>query len=196
MPSHRYSVVAALAACTSLIALAGTAGAAKPAPAPLRDQTIKLDTYEPNNDGFAGPVSPRDYLIANRPYVVEAQGTFSLYAAREYSKSTLDSPWNTVCGTPESSPMFPSTYAPDGPVGQDPEFVFARPWKRRKCQTISLPTHWPNFEARSDKSTGYAHPALIGPRPTTPSTTHTYSYALMGTGASPQFRLRDRPTSD
>jgi hypothetical protein len=85
-----------------------------------------------------------------------------------------------LCGTPLASP--------EGPLGQDAEFVFARAWTS-PCPE-ELPVHWNNFEMSTGVK-GYGHPMAIGGPFKAPTTGHEYSYALVGEGSPAMFRLRD-----
>ncbi|MCW2982834.1 MAG: hypothetical protein JWR63_404 [Conexibacter sp.] len=155
---------------------------------------LRLDAYEPNNDGFAGAVTS-NVLPAGSHWVAEVQGTINYYFPSYYG--WVREPWPVVCGTPDDSgPMFPSEdrswYKT---VGQDPEFVFARPWTKHRCDANPLPKHWNNFQI--SRGAGFGHIAPLGAPLTGPTADHKYVYPITGIGASAKFRLKDRPrTSD
>lgn len=175
------------------IVFAGLAGAAQ---AKVRGSlNVTLDSYEPNNDGFAGPVSTQKLPEGSR-WVAVVQGTFSYYAPSWYSRPPTN--W-TFCGiADEDGPLFASPdKASGGPVGMDAEFIFGRPGTRKFCRSHSLPMRWPNFEMRTGKLSPYEHYSALGPTLYAPTADHTYSYPLVGWGQPAQFRLKDRPrTSD
>jgi hypothetical protein len=175
------------------IVFAGLTGAAQ-AKKPAGSLNVTLDSYEPNNDGFAGPVKAK-VLPWNTRWVAVVQGTVSYYAPSQYS--TPQSPFRVVCGTPDlSGPLFASPDKPSGgPVGFDPEFIFGRPSRKSTCSKHPLPVRWTNFEIKSGNTWG--HPWPLGPDQFAPAADHTYSYPFVAWGTAPQFRLRDRPrTSD
>lgn len=176
------------------IVFAGLAGAAQ---AKVRGSlNVTLDSYEPNNDGFAGPVSTAKLPEGSR-WVAVVQGTFSYYAPSLYNAPTA--PFTMLCGDPiDSGPIFPSPDRPaNRPVGMDAQFVFGRPSTRKICNKYPLPSAWRNFEIRTGKLSPYEHYAALGPTLTAPTADHTYSYPLVGWGQPAQFRLKDRPrTSD
>lgn len=154
---------------------------------------LRLDAYEPNNDGFAGPVTSK-ILPAGTHWVAEVQGTVSYYEPSFYGGNRM--PFPKVCGTPDDSgPMFPSDDRPwDHTVGQDAEFIFARPWTERGCNKNPLPMHWGNFQI--SRGAGYGHTDPLGGPSAAPAADHKYSYPITGVGKSAQFRLKDRPRTN
>jgi hypothetical protein len=153
---------------------------------------LMLDSYEPNNDGFAGPVTS-NILPAGTHWVAEVQGTLSYYAPAAY---VVHSPF-VLCGTPDVlGPMFSSPDRPlHKPAGMDAEFIFGRPSSQRVCDRYPLPAHWPNFQI--SRGAGFDNRDLLGAPLAGPTADHKYSYPITGIGKSAQFRLRDRPrTSD
>jgi hypothetical protein len=153
---------------------------------------LRLDAYEPNNDGFAGPVTSK-ILPAGTHWVAEVQGSVSYYEPSFYGGRRM--PFPIVCGTPEDSVLFPSDDRPwDHPAGQDPEFVFARPWTEHRCAKNPLPKHWSNFQIT--RGAGYGHTEPLGGRHPAPAADHKYSYPITGIGKSAQFRLKDRPRTN
>jgi hypothetical protein len=177
------------------IVFAGLAGAAQ---AKARGSlNVTLDSYEPNNDGFAGAVSTKNLPEGSR-WVAVVQGTFSYYEPSQYSSPSK--PFKALCGTPDlSGPLFASPDKPaGGPVGMDAEFLISRPARKASwCASHPLPHRWPNFEMRTGKLSPYQHYSALGPTLYAPTADHTYSYPLVGWGQAAQFRLKDRPrTSD
>jgi hypothetical protein len=155
---------------------------------------LVLDSYEPNNDGFAGAVTSK-VLPLHSNWVAEVQGTISYYASSAYTVPSA--PWPVLCGTPDlTGPMFPSLAFPASKVvGMDPEFLFARPWTAKRCAKHPLPLHWSNFQI--SRGAGFAHRTQIGGRKPTMEPDHKYLYPISGIGEPAQFRLKDRPrTSD
>jgi hypothetical protein len=136
---------------------------------------LVLDSYEPNNDGFAGAVTSK-VLPLHSNWVAEVQGTISYYEPSQY--------------------VFPSEVHPTAKgVGMDAEFIFARPSTSKRCAKHPLPAHWGNFEI--SRGAGFGNRTPIGGRPSVAAPDHTYRYPISGIGKSAQFRLKDRPrTSD
>jgi hypothetical protein len=174
-----------------MVAFASTAAAAVAPQSSVEHLT--LDSYHNWNRNYTPPVSSDNRLAANSHYVATVSGTFSYYASKDYSSHPL-APWTIVCGTPNRSSMYPGSLGGYGPVGFDAEFVFSRPWTPKRCAKAHLPQRWPNFEANTGE--GWSHPQILGALPTVPTSDHTYSFAIAGTGARVQFRLRDVWTRD
>jgi hypothetical protein len=176
-----------------VIAFAGLAGAAQAKKS--ASLNVTLDTYEPNNDGFAGPVASK-VLPDHSRWVAVVQGTFSYYSPSLYVDHPAR-PFQVLCGTPDfTGPLFPSPDKPSNkPVGMDAEFQFARPSRRSRCQRYPLPGHWYNFQIKTAGT--WSHIPDLGPGEVVPTADHTYSYPLVGYDRPAQFRLKDRPrTSD
>lgn len=177
-----------------LVAFAGLTGAAQAKKKPVGSLTFKLDAYEPNNDGFAGPVASAK-LPEGSKWVAEVEGTISYYAPSQYT--TPEAPFTLICGTPDfGGPIFASPDKPNAkPVGMDAEFIFGRPSTRKICRQYKLPSHWPNFQLNS--GSGYKHPAPTGPELFAPTADHKYGFPVNGHDKPALFRLKDRPrTSD
>jgi len=158
-------------------------------------QTKVLDSYEPNNDGYAGSIKSA-VLTAGVPYVAEVQGTFSYYEKQNLKRATLLPPWNVLCGTPMSSVMFPSSHVKkkfQGRADLDAENIFAMPRVSLADCKPTYPVHWINFQLTSTAvSGGYAHVAPL----TGDVANHAYSYPLLGAGEPAGFRLEDLPRTD
>lgn len=158
-------------------------------------QTKVLDSYEPNNDGYAGSIKSA-VLDAGVPYVAEVQGTFSYYEKQNLRRKTLRPPWNVLCGTPMSSVMFPSSHVKkkfQGRADLDAENIFAMPRVSLSDCKPSYPVHWINFQITSTAvSGGYAHVTPL----TSDVANHAYSYPLLGAGQPAGFRLEDLPRTD
>jgi hypothetical protein len=163
-------------------------------------QNTVLDSYEPNNDHFAGPVRSTSKLSVGVPYVAEVQGTFSYYEKQNLKPSTLEAPWTVLCGSPLADPMFLSSHVKkkfQKRVDLDPEFIFAIPRKQAGDCSGSYPQHWINFQlSTTTGSAGYGHVEPLGPYPTAPTADHRYLYPLLGAGEKARFRLVDRPRTD
>lgn len=146
-----------------------------------------LNTYEPYNDGAAGPVSTSGALDSGVSYTVTIWGTFSAW----------DPPcWANVCkGVPKDFPMFPSPDIPNYKVGVDPAFVFAV----AGCddQSCSAPWNVPTLHFRLEISLdgGTSWASLVPMNPIY-DTSHSYTYRVEGQGHPAQFRYVDDPLSD
>jgi hypothetical protein len=159
---------------------------------PSASNNLVLDSYEPNNDGFAGPVKSA-VLQWGTKWVAEVQGTVSYYSPESWSPVLP----KVLCGVPDwNGPMFPSPDRPSNkPVGMDAAFIFARPSSRAGCRWNPSPAHWPNFEI--SRGMGFDNRTVLGVPVSQPTLDHKYSYPIIGIGKAAQFRLKDRPrTSD
>lgn len=188
MSVRRLAVVVAVLICA--LVPAATASAA-----PVFPQSKVLDSYEPNNDDYAGPVRSA-VLTAGAPYVAEVQGTFSYYQKQDLRKRTLGAPWTVLCGTPMPSVMFRSSHVKrkfQGRANLDAENIFALPRVSPADCRASYPVHWTNFEVTSTATSGdYGHVEPIA----SDVANHTYSYPLLGAGQPAGFRLQDLPRTD
>src|SRR4051812_42753436 len=172
----------------SSIVLVALVGSVSPAAAALNTtDTVYLDSYDPANDGDAGPASTSDLLEPGRVYLAVVSGTFSVVNPDVWGFF----PGKGECGTPESSPMTPSPGVADSPVGQDAELRFALPWQRF-CP--GLPKLGGGFQI--DVGGGFNHPDPIGGRPAQVAPGHRYSYSLTGQGQPARFRIVAQPTGD
>lgn len=131
------------------------------------------------------PVRTAAALTPGEYYVATVSGAFSYWPAYLYRPHS--GIWQAVCGTPLNSAS--------GPVGMDAQFIFARPWSRRRCERHHLPVAWSGFQAGAASLSNWAHPAILG-SVNQPTANHTYSYALLGEGHPAAFRLKDTDTRD
>jgi hypothetical protein len=154
--------------------------------------TVKLDSFETPNDGAAGPVTLGQPLAAGQSYAVTVSGTWSAWLPANWNR---DDAGSTVCGTPEDHPVTPSRNRPDSKVGQDSEWLFARPWKR-PCSgnRPNVPYTYTGFQINA--GTGFTHVTPSGGSGSAPAGNHSYTYIVQGTGVDPQFELRDSSTTD
>jgi hypothetical protein len=171
---HHHLTAALAAGASALVCLAACVGA-DAATAPVR-----LSARAPDVSGYAGPVGAGADLAAGKLYVAEVSGSFSYFAADMYTDP--HGPWDVLCGDPLSGP--------EGPLGADAEFIFARPWTS-PCPA-SLPTHWSNFELSTTAGV-YRHPEILGGPLAVPTADHEYDFPLLGSGSEPTFRLHDDP---
>jgi hypothetical protein len=149
-----------------------------------------LDTYSPDHTGATLP-APGPVLADGQQYTITVQGTFSAYPASLMSGNTRG--WK-VCGAPEAAPTWPSIGRTNGRVGQDAEFVFARPQTNRCDRRRPLPYGYAN------------HPAILfntgdGFKHVTPDTLaydpdHVYTYTVTGRGSPLQVAGIDANTTD
>jgi hypothetical protein len=177
---HRFLPAAAVATA-ALLAGGATALAAPSIPA----GAVILDTHDTGHTGAAGPVKGTDALTSGSWYVVKVQGTFSAWTN-----------WpSRRCGVVEPAPMWRSEDVADAPAGDDAEFRFAQPnEKKSACKAADLPRRTGIFQINA--GSGWGHPDPIGGVPAKPTSNHTYSYAVQGTGSKPKFRLKDWHTGD
>lgn len=128
-------------------------------------------------------------LTGGKWYILTASGTGSYFKPGLWTHPILHHHrLGVVCGTPESSPMFPTPGA-TGKVGVDPETMFARLTTRRRCLRDPLPRTSRRFVINN--GSGYRHPVTLTGRYTIPRRDHTYSYAIHGLGRGLRVRVRD-----
>ncbi len=155
-------------------------------PASAQAETKYLDSFDRGRDRYAGPVRFAQRLENGRPYVVAAQGTVSFFSNSAYADN---------CGSkPELRPLFASRGRPRGPVGFDPEFIFAEPRARGQCRQPTPPFRSLSFQMSAGLA--FRHPAPLGSAPEVPTPRHGYAYPLVGRGQRPRFRLYDENTRD
>jgi len=106
------------------------------------NETLRLDSHRATAANH-GIVRTRQRLRSGQRYTMTVKGTASYYAPAAYTAPRHPL---VLCGTPEPAAMFRSPGAVNGPVGVDPEFVFARPWTRSQCGRV--PGHWSNFQIK------------------------------------------------
>jgi hypothetical protein len=153
-------------------------------------ESLTLDTHSDANTGAAGPVSTVGTLTANTLYVVTAKGTWSAWLPLLWTGTVSPS---IACGTPEPAPMFPSPAGPGtGPVGEDPETVFAA-IERFVCLN-TYPHEYTGFQM--DLGSGFVHYEPYTGATNTPSANHSYTYVLLGQGNPISFEQLDSATRD
>ena len=127
-------------------------------------------------------------LAGGASYEITVTGTFSAFNEKFWSGF---SHW-VVCGAPEAHPMTPSTARADGgngPVGQDANDTFARPFHGSCPPGETYPHPYGGFQI--DLGSGYAHLDPSGL-----ASVHSYVYDVTGEGAPASFRIVDFPTDD
>jgi len=162
---------------------------------PGSGRPLVLDAYSPlhrRGSPFTPPVSSPSKLAPGHLYVATVRGTVSFYEAVDYV--ALQAPWQIMCGAPQRAPMF-SSAGGSGRVGDDAEFIFALPAVGHSCGDMKLPRPYPNFQA--DAGLGWTHPNAVSRQGRVElSRSHTYEFALTGTGRPVSFRLADPDTRD
>jgi hypothetical protein len=150
---------------------------------PASAATVDLDTHSTAPGSYAGPVVLPAIAAGDRQ-IAQVQGTMSLWARNSWS-----SPRAAVCGPATVSPIFPSPGVANGPAGVDADRRFGPLIFKDKTTCDGKVSRARNFEL----TTGGTF-AKGTPLPSSDPATHTYQYALVGTGAPAQFRFYD-PTS-
>jgi hypothetical protein len=136
-----------------------------------------------NGPGPTAPVSTSGPLDPTKHYLAEVQGTYSLW-----SKAS----WARPCDlTFKAAPIFASPGTANGPVGVDPEFIFAAPEGSVRCNKTK-PLHFEEFEINTGG--GFAHREPLG-APSAPTADHRYTYLLPGGGTVASFSFRSTTTS-
>lgn len=151
----------------------------------LRAEKLVLDSYESSADGAASPISTDRRLTRGRSYLLTVRGTISFYAEAEW---LTPPPPLLICGRPEPRPLFTGPGQPAGQVGFDAETIFAEPTTAERCDAVSLPHRWNNFQVAAGAK--FTHPRRLGLRTRRPNASHRYRYAVRGLGRRARFRRR------
>ncbi len=162
------------------------------------EQQLTLNLQDEGSKGAAGPVLTAP-LAAGAHYYAIVTGTGSIWAASQWSAPGI------ACGASEELPTFESPGVINGPVGWDAETVFAVPpgvnFYGFSCVPSKIPfqstTHSPGgFQISVSGVGGFAHATPLGGERSTPTSGHSYTYSLIGTGLSAGFRFVDEPVAD
>jgi hypothetical protein len=179
-------------AILTVAVLVGALVVASSAAAKSASRPLVLDAYSPALKFFTPPVSSPSKLTRKRLYVATVRGSVGFYEAVDYT--AIQAPWRIMCGAAQPAPMF-SSAGGSGPVGNDAEFIFAQPLGGLSCARTKLPRSYTNFQANLGH--GWNHPnAVSRQRLVRPNRSHTYEFALTGTGRPVSFRLIDPDTQD
>lgn len=179
LPKRRILKPVALVFVVALVA-ALPSGALGTAPA-----TLHLDSHFNWREPFTPTVTTSFSLTNRRWYVATVSGTFSYYAASDWTNPKQPRPM--ICGDPLSSSA--------GPVGMDAQFLIARPWKTADCRRHHMPMTWSVFQTNDGDRYQWTHPRSYV-WTSQPTGDHTYSYVLFGRGRPVGFRLVDEYTKD
>jgi hypothetical protein len=147
--------------------------------------TQDLDSYSSAGAAFVGPVT-FPTIPAGERQIAQIQGTISLWAPTSWTSYRAE-----VCGPALSAPIFPSPGRPSGPSGVDADSKFGPLIFKDKKTCAGQVAKFGGIQL----STGgaFSHPDAL---PASDASTHTYQYALVGTGAPAQFRIADRTAAD
>lgn len=181
----RRGTASALALASLILPAGALADASAPAATTkgFANQTLWLDSHRASA-ADNGIVRTSQRLRRGARYTVTVKGTASYYSPASYApRRPL-----VLCGKPERAAMFRSPGAVNGPVGVDPEFVFARPWTRSQCSRV--PGHWSNFQINTNRY--FFHPTPRAGTPRAARSDHSYTYTVVGRGRVAAFRLVDR----
>jgi hypothetical protein len=173
--------IAAIAAATASLALPAATQAA-----PITTDVVTLDSHSRTK-----PMS-RMKFANHQWYVMTVKGVASFYAPSIWSNPDLyfkrsKRRHGVICGTPEIT-------STGRTVGADAETMFARPTSAHACADDPMPRTSRKLQI-GDGARWY-HPTALDGRHLAPRTDHTYSYAIWGQNARPEFRLIDRPRRD
>jgi hypothetical protein len=164
--------------------------------APAQAETLWLDTYEADDDGFVGPAVTAQPLSPTKLYFATIDGTF-----RYGRPGTLANPSYIWCpGSKAGVPIkYPSTdtAAVNDVAFADAESVFAlRVISSRVGTCPSLPYHNTALQFGLGGAAKHLEPA--GGPFKAPKADNTYSYVLQGQGSVGQFafRIREPQTTD
>ncbi len=168
------------------VALAfGFASVAVPAASAQLPETFDLDTNS-TSAPFGAPSSNQTPLTAGGGYVVQAQGTMSLWTLAQWS----DPSYVTCAGTAEQAPVLASPGKTNGPVGVDAESRYA-PLANSAADCASSLRPTPNVQLSGPG--GFSHPA---PLATSNAAAHVYRYPVRGSGAPLTARFVDPAPQD
>jgi hypothetical protein len=156
-------------------------------PADAQQQSVLLDSNDPANDGFAGPVETPQPLAAGRFHVVRVAGSFTAFAA-----SYWDDPRGRTCGQPHPSPVTPSPGAEPRPAGQDAETVFGVPWDRGCPADLPYTYHGFSIDVGND----FFDPEPVTGSTSVPTADSAYEYLVTGNDRPARFRIADTQTDD
>ena len=180
MQRSRALVIAVLAGAAAAALPVGSASAAM-----TGTETLLLDSQRKPADGVSSDSARTDETLAAGDYhLAVVRGTFSHWAKNLWERD------RTPCETPDRKPVFSSPGMPDGPVGQDAFFVFARP-PGFHCP---VPYAWNGFQV--DLGSGHFVPTPRGGMPSAPPGDNVYRLLLVGEDQRASFRLLDTNTAD
>jgi hypothetical protein len=159
--------------------------------------TVDIDTHDSASDGWAGPYSSPS-LDSGR-YRITIAGTASYWAVKQWGAFAGDNAANVCAGTAEPSPMTASSAVVYGPVGVDPEYIFAYPkGSPALCPGGApdrpAPLHGSSLQISTDGGATFRH---IEPVDRAYNPAHSYQYDVeLAAPGTVQFRFVDRPTND
>lgn len=127
-------------------------------------------------------------LYQGRKYRITMSGTYSQWVPAQWTDRGV-----CIRGKAESLPMFPSPGKPNGPVGADPFYRFARPFYG-PCQKIADPSETVSpmmFSLDGGNTYSISVPVIARYRQD-----HTYNYEVIGQGYPLKVRLDDAVLDD
>jgi hypothetical protein len=150
-------------------------------------ESFLLNSYSPDDDGTAGPVSSDTVLKKGVPYSLQVDGSYSWWKPEA---------WQEVTGETEE-PQHPSLDTANGLVGMDITSLFALP-------TSYYSSYHPGSTLPIFRDVSYLQISLDGGnnwfRPQTVErqyqADHTYTFRIVGEGHPLQVQIGDSVTSD
>jgi hypothetical protein len=131
-------------------------------------------------DTTASLVTASTPLADGSAILLTVSGTFSYWDSAS---------WRTVChGTPEANPVHPSPARANGPVGSDPEYIFAHPEDNISCVNGTPRSTRPSISLSTDGGRNFTDPLPLN---YSYNPAHVYQYRITGKGHPLQVRLGD-----
>jgi len=155
-----------------------------------QSKTIMLDAFDSNNTRDVGPISSTMVLENQQRYRVTISGTWSTWHP---------SWWASLCkGVPEAKPQYESPGRPNGNVGADAAYVFARPQRSQLCgQQETLPVLASGqLPLRMKFNPNDVEGQLLVPDVQVYQPSHVYVYTVIGEGYPVELYIRDDATSE
>jgi hypothetical protein len=150
-------------------------------------ETFWLDTYSPDDDGTAGPVSSDTVLKPCVPYLFQVDGSFSVWSPEA---------WQDITGEAEK-PLYPSPDTVNGLAGMDISSSFALPTvaynEYYPGKTLPVFSGGSRIQVSVDGGYTWIWPKTVERQY---KANHAYTFRIVGQGYPLQVRLNDYPTSD
>ena len=150
-------------------------------------ESFLLNSYSPDNDGTAGPVSSDTVLKKGVPYLLQVDGSYSWWKPEA---------WEDVTGETEE-PQHPSLNTANGPVGMDITSLFALPTsyyeQYHQGSTLPIFRNVAYLQISLDGGNNWFRPQTVERQY---QADHTYTFKLVGEGQPLQVQLGDSVTSD
>ena len=182
---HRlpYLVSALVVAALTLAGCSTPAAPDDDPPVLTKIATVDLDS----NTAFGPPTVTGPVLEDGADYVIEVQGTFSVWDCRVTNPGWCK-------GEPSDAPLFPSPGRANGRVMFDANTWFAVPVGEPRCSADGdVPFQTQLFVMSLDGGATFTH---VPPSTAGFDADHTYTYEILGAGQAISFRITDTIATD